>query len=541
MIRSGWRVACALTAALGAAALGACGGSDPTGGGDGGGDPDAAASGPDGGTDGPDAAALVCGDRRVDAPEECDDGNTTSGDGCDDMCRLETSPNCGDSIVDYALGEECDDGNTVSGDGCDASCRVEAAATCGDGVLDLANGEQCDDGDNLPGDGCSPTCQFEPLGAFCGDSTLDPNEACDDGNTLNGDACNPTCNFQNGTSLFVGMPGAPGNLDGIGSAAQIGGYGVITATDTHLWLSDGANHIVRRIEIATALVETVAGTGSPGFQDDPNGLSAQLGGVEAITTDGLTIWIADSGRIRTIQTTIPHGVVSVAGQAPGAYQPGNGAQARFDDLRGLTYYGGLVYFVDANAAVLGSFDPATGDVVTLAGTPYNNDCPPGAMPQDGIGAAASFCSPRYMASDNSGMLYVADTNGNTMRGYNPVTGQVTTFAGTGSCGYADGTGTAAEVHRPRGMTSDGTSLYWVEFNAHTIRQGVLATGDVSTMVGAPPACTLTCSCPQAPAGSYQEGVGAAAALDNPFSVTYHFPSRSLFFVDGGNAVIRRIQ
>ena len=39
------------------------------------------------------------------------------------------------------------------------------------------------------------------------------------------------------------------------------------------------------------------------------------------------------------------------------------------------------------------------------------------------------------------------------------------------------------VHRPRGMTSDGPSVYWAEFNQNTIRQGVIATMDVSTVVG----------------------------------------------------------
>src|SRR5207244_11859901 len=48
--------------------------------------------------------------------------------------------NCGNGVVDP--GEQCDDGNTVSGDGCSASCRLEA---CGNGILDP--GEQCDDGD----------------------------------------------------------------------------------------------------------------------------------------------------------------------------------------------------------------------------------------------------------------------------------------------------------------------------------------------------------------------------------------------------------
>jgi hypothetical protein len=139
-----------------------------------------------------------------------------------------------------------------------------------------------------------------------------------------------------------------------------------------------------------------------------------------------------------------------------------------------------------------------------------------------------------MCTDNSGMLYIADTNGNKIRAYNTMTREVTTFAGDGTSGYADGAGTAALVHRPRGMTSDGTSIYFAEFDQHTIRQGVLATLGVTTLVGQH--CSGAATCP----GGYLEGVGTAARLDGPFSVVFHYPSRSLFFVDSANFVIRRI-
>ena len=92
------------------------------------------------------------------------------------------------------------------------------------------------------------------------------------------------------------------------------------------------------------------------------------------------------------------------------------------------------------------------------------------------------------------------------------------------------------------MASDGASIYWVEFNAHTVRQGILATDEVSTMLGTYPACTVNCTCgPTPPAGSYAEGTGTAALFDNPFSIVYHYPSSSLFIIDAGNYVIRRVQ
>jgi hypothetical protein len=112
---------------------------------------------------------------------------------------------------------------------------------------------------------------------------------------------------------------------------------------------------------------------------------------------------------------------------------------------------------------------------------------------------------------------------------------VTTFAGvSGMAGHTDGVGPAARIHRPRGITADASSIYFAEFNAHTIRQGVIATQSITTLAGM--ANTAGGS-----TGGYAEGVGLAAEFSNPFSVAYHFPSRSLFVVDGGNDVIRRIQ
>jgi cysteine-rich repeat protein len=63
---------------------------------------------------------------------------------------------CGNGVVEP--GEQCDDGNTVSGDGCSATCQNEVV--CGDGVVE--GDEECDDGNTVSGDGCSATCKREP-------------------------------------------------------------------------------------------------------------------------------------------------------------------------------------------------------------------------------------------------------------------------------------------------------------------------------------------------------------------------------------------
>src|SRR5690606_9868025 len=279
-----------------------------------------------------------------------------------------------------------------------------------------------------------------------------------------------------------------------------------------------------------AAVLTIAG-GTPGDQDDAIGLNARFSGPGAIATDGTTLWVADAGnhKIKAVDLDPPFAVTTVAGSGSNTTTDGIGTAASFRELRGLTYYNGKIYILDGSDAVLRSFDVQTQEVLTLAGQLGN----PGIA--DGLGTQAQFESPRYMASDNSGMLYIADTNGYHIRSYNVATTFVDTFAGNGVVGYADGTGLMASIHRPRGMSSDGTSIYFVEFEQHTIRQGVLATAEISTLAGQH--CNGQMNC----AGGYAEGVGVAAQFDGLFDIVFHQPSNSLFVYDGGNNVIRRVQ
>jgi hypothetical protein len=66
---------------------------------------------------------------------------------------------------------------------------------------------------------------------------------------------------------------------------------------------------------------------------------------------------------------------------------------------------------------------------------------------------------------------VADYNNHTIRKVVIATGVVTTLAGTaGSPGATDGTGLAAMFNNPAGITTDGTSLYVADYSNHTIRK-----------------------------------------------------------------------
>jgi len=89
----------------------------------------------------PCARVSACGNGRIEAGEDCDDGNQEDGDGCSRLCRLEAgytcatpgipckpAPRCGDGVVESSVGEVCDDGNQKDGDGCSADCKNKGAA-----------------------------------------------------------------------------------------------------------------------------------------------------------------------------------------------------------------------------------------------------------------------------------------------------------------------------------------------------------------------------------------------------------------------------
>jgi fibro-slime domain-containing protein len=169
---------------------------------------------------------ATCGDGLLQADsEECDDGNTSDGDGCSPTCTADDgyvcplpgamcrAAACGDGLL--AGYELCDDGNTDNGDGCNEACSFEAnydcqtpgepcvKTDCGDGVVQ--GSEACDDGNHQLGDGCSTFCEKEPSCAppepctsACGDAIKLGDEACDDGNLRDGDGCSSRCEVEQG-------------------------------------------------------------------------------------------------------------------------------------------------------------------------------------------------------------------------------------------------------------------------------------------------------------------------------------------------------
>jgi len=148
---------------------------------------------------------------------------------------------------------------------------------------------------------------------------------------------------------------------------------------------------------------------------------------------------------------------------------------------------------------------------------------------NGTGNAARFSNPKQMVMDASGNIYIAESGNHAIRKITPA-GVVTTVAGSGTAGSADGTGTAASFYYPSGIAIGPGSdkhLYISDTGNHTIRKITLPDGVVTTIAGI------------AGTSGNVNGSGASARFDQPRGLAFD-SSGDLYVADYYNHQIRKI-
>lgn len=233
------------------------------------------------------------------------------------------------------------------------------------------------------------------------------------------------------TSVFAGSPGNSGFSDGASDVARFNEpIGLVMNADGNLFVADSLNHRIRMI-LPTGEVSTYAGFTESGFTDGvgtaarfktPSGLSIGAGG-ELYLADRLNHRVRIIGTDRRVRTLA-----------------GSGAGGDLNEPVALAVtQTGTVYLTEAGRSAILTIDP-TGVVTTLAGGPSGF--------ADGLGGAARFASPMGLLLDATGSLFVADTGNNRIRQVKLSSGEVTTFAGTGSAVGNDGDSAAAGIVLP---------------------------------------------------------------------------------------------
>jgi len=171
-----------------------------------------------------------------------------------------------------------------------------------------------------------------------------------------------------------------------------------------------------------------------------------------ITTDGTSLFIADRTAISKIVITTGE-LSTLAGSDLSGWADGVGGGATFGGIGGLTTDGTSLYVADSSNSLIRKVTIATGEVTTLAGRPNAWGS------TDGYGSDATFAYPIGMTTDGTS-LYITENSGCAIRKLVLATEEVTTLAGTNTNRIArDGVATAAGFAAPAGITTDGRSLF----------------------------------------------------------------------------------
>jgi uncharacterized protein (TIGR03437 family) len=227
-------------------------------------------------------------------------------------------------------------------------------------------------------------------------------------------------------------------------------------------------------------IETVAGSARTG--DGGPAIAAQLSNIQGVAVDrfgNLYLSDTDNHRVRKVS---PSGVISTLAGTGSAGFSGDGGPAAAAQLNlpyGLAVdLAGYVYVADLGNSRVRRITP-DGVIATVAGTGRKIYSPDG-----GAAADASLLTPRSVAVDAAGNLYVSEFEGHRVRKVSP-DGRITTVAGTGVVGFrGDGLPAInAQLGFPAGLAVDRAGALYIADSQNNRVRKILPGGIISTAVG----------------------------------------------------------
>ena len=272
----------------------------------------------------------------------------------------------------------------------------------------------------------------------------------------------------------TGVKGYSGD-GGDARKAQFNGVHNIAVTPAgDIFLSDAFNHCVRKIDGKTGIVTTFAGTGKKGFGGDGGPAhTAQFGTVIQVALDPASkhLYVADIDNKRVRRITLASGIVETVAGIGKPAKPEDGAVAKdapLSDPRAVVATAdGSLYILERSGNALRLVDPA-GKIRTVAGTGKS-----GLSGDGGPALEATMSGPKHLCLDRDGSVIIADAETNAVRRYDPKSGKITRIAGTGKKGAAGigGDPLACELARPHGVTiaPDGKLIITDSYNNRVLR------------------------------------------------------------------------
>lgn len=300
-----------------------------------------------------------------------------------------------------------------------------------------------------------------------------------------------------------------GNVDGEGSAARLSGPGGMAISSKGiLFFTEITGHLVKQMPLTGFFIDKPLPPGLV-FDSATGTISGTPTALFATQTYTITARNKSGAGSTTVQigvtdNALPPPVVAapaISYVTPQIYPPG----VLITPLKPINTGG---------AVPLGEY----GTVTTFAGTGESGNT-------DGAADIATFQMPTHMAIDKDNNIFVTDQTSRVIRKITPQ-GVVSTFAGSGASGDADGNGRLASFQRPSGMAMDAAgNMYITDQDANLVRK-VSPAADVSLLAGIGYAGNVN-------------GHGAQARFNKPYSACIG-PDGAVYVADYGNHQVRRV-
>ena len=289
-----------------------------------------------------------------------------------------------------------------------------------------------------------------------------------------------------------GVAGYAGD-GGLGTSANLNfPYGAVVDGAGNIFIADTENSVIREVVAATGDIQTVAGTGTPGYSGDGGAaISAELSGPYAVAVDATgNIFIADTenSAVRVVNpgtqaVTIagvviqPGTIATVAGNGSPCPDPTAGCGDNLLATQAqLNFPGGVsldasddIFVADTFNNAIREINASTGIIQTVAGTlgtrGYSGD--------NGAPTSALLNTPYGVFVDSLGNIFVADSENSAIREVVAVTDIIQTVAGNGTAGFTGdgGAATSAELNFPIEVTGDAAgNLYIADTENSRIRE-----------------------------------------------------------------------
>ncbi|MFY9225167.1 MAG: IPT/TIG domain-containing protein [Blastocatellia bacterium] len=298
--------------------------------------------------------------------------------------------------------------------------------------------------------------------------------------------------------------------------------GVSIDRQGNIFIADPDNYRIRRIDVSSNIINTVAGFGVPGFNgDNITAINASLNDPSNVAVDQLgNLFIADTANNRIRRVDVNSQIITTFAGNGMAVFSGDGmlaSQASLNQPTAILFdRTGNLLIADSGNNRIRRVNLTTNIITTIAGD----------------GSPSILNAPSGLAVDKLGNVLISDTGNNRIQRLDLATNVITTIVGNGRAGFqGDGTlAVNASLNSPFGLTVDGNDNLFIADTANNrVRRVEASTNIISTIAGNGTRAYLG-----------DGSMATSSSLNAPKSITFDLMG-NLLIADTGNTAVRAIK